>query len=239
MRHRTVSRLFLAAAALLGVLVLFGTTDLDLVIQDQLFDASAGAWIVDARAPVPRLVFYRLPKLLLAAFGVSLLGWSQLARLPRWRGPHPPWSSREVAFVFTAMVVVPLSVGIGKYVSNVHCPCDLERYGGQVPHHRLLEARPSDAPRGRCFPAAHASGGFSLFAFALVGRRRAKDLSWGLVLGGIMGAYQMARGAHFLSHTLVSMLLAWCLVLVLARAFGLDVVETSGQHRELEHPSGA
>lgn len=36
-------------------------------------------------------------------------------------------------------------------------------------------------------------------------------LSWALGLGWTMGLYQMLKGAHFFSHTLATMILAWIL----------------------------
>ena len=39
----------------------------------------------------------------------------------------------------------------------------------------------------------------------------------GLAAGSAMGVYQIARGEHFLSHTLATALLAWLLCALLAR----------------------
>jgi membrane-associated PAP2 superfamily phosphatase len=67
----------------------------------------------------------------------------------------------------------------------------------------------------QCFPAAHASGGFALLALFFLfesPRNRARAVRVGLMAGWTMGAYKMAIGDHFLSHTVVSMLLAWLIV---------------------------
>jgi membrane-associated PAP2 superfamily phosphatase len=110
-------------------------------------------------------------------------------------------------------------------VTGVYCPCEIERYGGEMPYVRLFETVPPEivaVKRGRCFPAAHASGGFALMAFAFAGARRLRNAWWGLGWGWILGLYQMARGVHYLSHTVVSMLVAWVLILLIARLFRLD-----------------
>ena len=43
-----------------------------------------------------------------------------------------------------------------------------------------------------------------------------------LATGSLMGTYQMLAGNHYLSHTIVSMLLAWLVAGVLALFFRLD-----------------
>ena len=42
-------------------------------------------------------------------------------------------------------------------------------------------------------------------------------LSLALGLGWWMGGYQMLKGAHYLSHTVVTMLLAWIVLFALRR----------------------
>jgi membrane-associated PAP2 superfamily phosphatase len=214
------------ALALAATFAAAELTGLDLAVQDLFYEATRGAWRVSSSAPLPRLVFYRLPKLALALLGLGALAlavWRRparqrpgvLARLPR----------RHALFLFTTLAAVPLTVGLGKQVTGIYCPAEIERYGGTVPYYGLFEPVDPEvaaAGRGRCFPAAHASGGFALFAVAFVGRRRPCRAAWGLGAGWVMGLYQMARGAHYLSHTLVSMLIAWGLTLLLVRAFGLE-----------------
>ena len=217
--------LLLTVAALAVALVLFARTELDLWVQDALYDFADARWLVDARAALPRLLFYRLPKLALAGSALVLAARASVA----WRGDRRSPSSQRTAraslFLLAALAVVPGVVGLGKQVTGVHCPSESDRYGGRVPHHTLFEQPPPTTfpiPRGRCFPAAHASGGFAVMALAFVGSQRLRRAGWGLGLGWVLGLYQMARGAHYLSHTVVAMLLAWGIVLGLARAFGLD-----------------
>ena len=73
---------------------------------------------------------------------------------------------------------------------------------------------------GQCWPAGHASGGFALVSvasLALTRRRQLAGVAVGLTVGGIMGVYQMLKGAHYTSDTLVTMLIAWLIHLLLRR----------------------
>ncbi|MDH5298841.1 MAG: phosphatase PAP2 family protein, partial [Desulfobulbaceae bacterium] len=128
-----------------------------------------------------------------------------------------PWR-RLLFFLILSLGLVPLSAATGKKYTNVFCPSDLALFSGDKPYVKLFEPMPASVEEcGRCFPAGHASGGFSLMALYFLSssrRRRAIGLCTGLGLGWVMGAYQMAKGAHFLSHTVVTMELAWLLILL-------------------------
>lgn len=218
MSKNTLIRMALPALTLTVALLLFGFTNLDLNIQDRLFDFGTQQWLVSRWAPGPRLVFYDLPKVLLIALGVVLLAvllWPEQRR-PAWL--RLPWERRRLWLLLLSMAIVPLTIGAWKSRSNLHCPWALERYGGTHPYHHLFAPPPDEAkkPCGRCFPAGHASGGFALLALGHVLRRRWLGWTLGLATGWAMGGYQMLKGAHFLSHTVVTMLVAWLLVELLA-----------------------
>lgn len=197
------------------VFALFEVTTIDLAVQDRLFDFSAGTWMIDRNEPVARALFYTGPKVVLALLGLALL--VAVVRPPRGR------SRRPFATALLTLGGVPLIVGWGKDVTNVFCPWDNTRYGGQVPYVRVIERFPDGtrpARRGRGFPAGHASGGFALVGLAALARTRREQLSaiaLAAIIGGTMGGYQMAKGAHYLSHTVVTALLAWILFLVVHR----------------------
>jgi membrane-associated PAP2 superfamily phosphatase len=54
----------------------------------------------------------------------------------------------------------------------------------------------------------------SLFFFFRDPRRKWLGLAAGLSIGWVLGLFQMARGEHFLSHTIVTMLLTWAVILI-------------------------
>jgi membrane-associated PAP2 superfamily phosphatase len=102
-------------------------------------------------------------------------------------------------------------------------PRALKVYGAVPPnaweHLLLFDAKPALYP-SNAFPAGHASGGFALLSLAFAwgtSSARRRGVLIGCVYGGTMGLYQIARGEHFLSHTLATAVLAWLIAACLAR----------------------
>lgn len=213
-----------ALLALLALFALFELTNIDLWLQDHLFNFQTGDWLVDDRAPVPRFFFYDLPKILIIALAVALI---VLAAGPsRWRERWARGPRRvDLWIVIVTLATGPGLIAISKATTNVFCPRELQRYGGPAPYVRVLEVCSPEQRinrRGRCFPAGHASGGFALLSLAGLARTRRGRLvgaSVGVALGTVMGVYQMVKGAHFLSHTVVTALFCWFVFLVWRRAF--------------------
>lgn len=219
--RRKLQRILLPLALLAASLALFEFTDLDLRLQDHFYDFAQQSWMVDKRAVLPRLLFYTGPKLLLIGLAAWLLLGLLLPRriCPRWLAT--PWPAPRVWLVILSLALVPATIAIMKSRSDIYTPASLTRYDGSKPYHHLFEPLlPGVLPnRGRSFPAGHASGGFALLSlFYLFSRRRWRwaGLGVGLLYGWTMGLYQMFKGAHFLSHTVVTMLLAWLIIEVLA-----------------------
>ena len=100
-----------------------------------------------------------------------------------------------------------------RHFSAIDCPWNTPRYGGALGPPTLADANATTLARGRCFPAAHSAGAFSLLAFALLARGwGARVLCAGaLGLGVVFAVTQWSRGAHFVSHDLFS---AWIAALV-------------------------
>lgn len=208
--------LFASLGVLFAVFALFEFTNLDILVQDTLYDFETGKWLVDARDSLGRAAFYNGPKYLIIALATVLLilalgpaGWRTRAAVDR----------RGLAVGLLTLALVPALVGFSKARTNVFCPSEIRRYGGDVAYVKVLgrfsnEDRPDR--RGRCFPAGHSSGGFALIG--LMWLRRSRRWRTGiaalsLVVGWWMGGYQMLKGAHYLSHTLVTMVFALCAAL--------------------------
>lgn len=123
-------------------------------------------------------------------------------------------------FLSLALILAPLAVALLKVTSVRHCPWNLTEYGGFAPHLSLFDASLKPLAAGHCFPAGHASAGFSMLAFYFAGRVSGK--SWlsrlglwgGLVAGMVFGMARVAQGAHFLSHTLWSALVCWLVIAI-------------------------
>jgi membrane-associated PAP2 superfamily phosphatase len=216
--------ILLTVAVLLLTLAVFESTSLDLRLQDRLYDAASGKWVVDRDAPLPKLIFYDGPKV-----GVGVLGAFLVLCLavPASRSTGLPFARREAAFLLVCIALVVFTAGFLKKTTGVFGPWKISRYGGEQPYRKLLESIPhvEGQERGRGFPAAHCSGAFALMGLYFVGKSRAArwlGLSCGLAAGWIVGVYQLLKGAHYLSHTIVTMILAWLIVQLTARAFGLS-----------------
>jgi membrane-associated PAP2 superfamily phosphatase len=213
--------LWVTLGLLAGVLALFEFTDLDLALQDNFFDFESRRWLVDAKEPSGRLVFYNGPKVLV--WVIALTALTLAAGPARWR---ERWQLNRRGLWLGVLVIatVPALAGLGKKYTNVFCPSEIRRYGGDVTYAKLCEPFPADdrpARRGGCFPAGHASGGFALMGLLAVRasrRWRRGVIALGLGLGWWMGGYQMLKGAHYLSHTLTTMLVAWLVVLLWRQA---------------------
>ena len=198
---------------LLGIICIFEFTDLDLIIQDHFYIWAKHQWLVDKHALIPRMIFYTGIKVVIIAFGVlCFTGWVLSFKIKKFFG------YRHFCMVMSlSLGVVPLTVSVLKDVSNVYTPSQIKRYGGDRPYIKVLEKknqdkRTSTRSKGRGWPAGHASGGFSLMAlYYAFSKRRCRKLGLfiGLAVGWTMGFYQMLKGAHFLSHTLVTMSIAW------------------------------
>lgn len=127
-----------------------------------------------------------------------------------------------------------LAVTLLKSVNPASCPWDLASFGG-VAHpvsHWLWWAQPVGGG-GHCFPAGHAAVGFGFIGgyFVFRGHAPATARRWllaALGAGLLLGLAQQWRGAHFMSHTLWSGWLCWCL------AWALDAA-----HRRLEPVAAA
>jgi membrane-associated PAP2 superfamily phosphatase len=202
----------------------FEKTTIDLRMQDLLYDPVRG-WRIDANARLPRLIFYQGPKWLLVVLVVALVA---CIAAPDSLAPRMPLSPAQAGFLLTCIVVAPITAWFIKRHTGVLYPCYVDRYGGKEPYRTLLESIPRvpGRRRGRGFPAAHCSGAFALMSlyFVMPEPLRWLGLGLGLAAGWIVGLYQMFKGVHYLSHTIVTMFLVWTIILALSRAFGFGVV---------------
>lgn len=212
-------QLLATALLLLAAIALFQVSNMDFMIQDYFYDSRSMSWMVSRDERVAELIFYSGIKklLILTGAGVLLILLSTL-RFPRFNAYR-----QGMVILLLSAVLVPGAVGALKALSNTPCPKNLERYGGDYPDVKVLDAYPEDFHqpcRIRCWPAGHASGGFALMAlfFLFSARRnRVAGVLLGLLLGWGMGTYKMLIGDHFFSHTLITMLIAWLLILLVVK----------------------
>ena len=205
---------------LIVTLLVFEFTNLDLRLQDHFYNSATHRWVVNEKEPLGRFIFYNGPKALVWTIALTTL---VLAAGPdRWRMRFQ-FNRKGLWLALLVIATVPALAGLGKKYTNTFCPSEIRRYDGDVAYAKLCEPYPmNDQPvrRGGCFPAGHASGGFAMLGLLYVRARRAwrnKVIVLALGLGWWMGGYQMLKGAHYLSHTVTTMLIAWIVVLLWSR----------------------
>lgn len=204
---------------LILVFVFFEYTNTDLIIEDHFYDFAKNAWRFQDPGAIYYKIFYqgiKIPIYLIGLFSVIGFFYSKKKNI---------WVDKRKGFAVIALsiIVLPAFVAfVGKNVTNVHCPDDITRYKGGIPYVKVLEHYPKNPnspdgkyPRGHCFPAGHASGGFALLSLVCFYRtKKEKFLAFifAMSMGTAMSVIQMLRGLHYLSHQLVTMLLAFIFV---------------------------
>lgn len=206
----------LALAMVFGVwTVLHG----DLWLADRLFAWEGNQWALQ-HAWITQQVIHQWGRDLSTAAWLSVLVALLMASSRRdWAPLRKP-----LVYLLLATALSTLLVAWIKSWSNVDCPWDIARYGGTRPYIGLLQARPEGLPRGQCFPAGHAGGGYTwvaLYFFLLMVRPRLRwrGLAIGLGMGLLFGISQQLRGAHFISHDLVAAAICWTTAAVLYGTF--------------------
>ncbi len=214
-------QIIITSLALVMTIILFNRFDIDLWLQDYFYNTELKQWLLSHEQRLIKLILYDGIK---RVYVITVLSLAVITWLNR---KHPLLKRYQpgLNIVLLSCLLIPLIVGGLKAITNVPCPRDITHYNGDQPYVTILGSYPDNfvqTERQRCFPAAHASGGFALMSlFFLFKRKKNKiiALSGALSLGWITGAYKMLIGDHFLSHTVVSMLLAWLIILVIAKTF--------------------
>ncbi|MDQ0290455.1 phosphatase PAP2 family protein [Oligosphaera ethanolica] len=198
----------------------------DLWVQDHLYAWDSHNWlIVFDKHSALGLTFYVIPKILLGFFAASLL---LLTIRQKWGRFTCPWSRLRLVYVLLCLALIPSVVAVLKAHTGVAYPRKIDRYGGgNIPYRTLWQSIPHHAgeKRYKGWPAGHASGGYALFGLtfaALSQSGRKRGLMIALTAGSLMGTYQMLAGNHYLSHTIVTLLLAWLVAGMLASACRLE-----------------
>ena len=218
LRRHAVLLLISAIALLLA----FETTRLDLLLAAPLFDPASGDFPL-RRHWLLNTVMHDQLKLVATLAAVAMLGVCGLGMRGRlaWL---PPRGARLAAI---GMLLIPAATSVLKHLTNRHCPWDVIDFGGYAPYIGLLHLPSANIAPGACFPAGHASLGFLWLIWGVALRAtsvRAARIAGtaAAAFGLVLGVGQMLRGAHFLSHTLWSLWLAWAICIALAAALPSD-----------------
>lgn len=148
----------------------------------------------------------------LAALALFSLAWNVWRPLPMARGLPRIERARWLLATIACLALVPAL----KQHSLTSCPWDLDIFGGHSHWVSHWAAGVSDGGPGRCFPSGHASAAFAFFGgyFALREGSPGAARAWlatVLALGLAFGWAQLARGAHFASHSAWTAWVCWSL----------------------------
>jgi len=143
---------------------------------------------------------------------LATLALSALAPVPTVMRPSRAQRWRWTGMVLLCVLAVPLV----KQFSTTSCPWDLAEFGGTAHYVSHWRWGLVDGGGGHCFPSGHAVAAFAFFGMYFLWRdhdtQRARLwLAGVLVAGALFGWAQLARGAHYPSHTLWSAWLCWAL----------------------------
>ena len=204
------------AAFVIAALLLMGL-HLDQSIADALYAMQGDAWRLKSGFLTQDILHEGGRRLVQGLWLATLLAWAASFTRPEWGR----WR-RPLAYLLLSVLLAAVVVGVLKRVTHMDCPWDLLRYGGSRELYGLFSRRPAGLDSAGCFPAGHAGAGFAwvaayFFLRATAPRWRWWGLGFGLGLGLVFGFAQQLRGAHFLSHDLWALMLAWLTALLLYR----------------------
>lgn len=206
-------------AVLAGLIFFFGLYgQADVWAQNHFYDFESGKWVIvrGERPWLDFLLYDGIKRALIVLYSLMLL-----ALVFGYRHPFVRRHRRELVILVLSGVIVPAVVVGLKNITNVPCPCDWQFYGGTYPPVGVFDSYPEafeQQHRIRCWPAGHASFGFSLMAFYFVFRgtkERLIALGIALSIAWSMGWYKILKGDHFLSHTIIAMAMGWLLILLI------------------------
>lgn len=204
---------------ILALAVVMEYTPIDRLLVKPFFDGES------AEFPLRRhwffeVVLHTMGKwlVLLCAIGavlVGVAGWF-VVRLRPWR-----WA---LIYVAACAGLTSGIVAVLKEVTNRFPPWSIAEFGGKVPYTPLFDGTPEPFTGGRGFPAGHASGILAWVSLWFVARSmRATTPAWWLfpvIAGGVLfGWTQHVRGAHFPSHNLWTLAVAWSVAVAVAAIF--------------------
>lgn len=220
--------------SLLLILFIGQYTNLDLIIQDYYYDAAQKIFPWDKtwfahyfmHDYVKAFIIRSGQLLLLVMLIDTVKKWSKISEFTRVR----------LRLIALSSLLVPAAVRTIKEFSILHCPFEIDRYGGDTPFIRLLDNIPEVIKAGHCFPAGHATTGLwlaSICVFWLPHDTKKASIAFfaGLSVGFILGWVQQMRGHHFLFHTLWSSWIASFIIVILLFTFSRQIFTQHGRQQ--------
>ena len=207
-----MKQIFITILVIFITILFFAYTNIDIMLQNYFYNFQTHTWILDRNLQPYKSIFYDGIKKLLIFMAILFLIAYFIPRFKEYK--------KRILVVILSAVFVPLIVGFLKKETNMPCPKNRIEYGGIYPKTKVWQHYPKNfkAPKIKCWPAGHASGGFALMSLYFLFRRKKYKLialASGITIGWTMGLYKMMIGDHFLSHTIITMELAWLIILII------------------------
>lgn len=212
-------QLWITAVVLVVAVLFFGLSGIDVWVQRHFYNPATHQWIVDTNNELLKFIFYDGIKRLLIVIAVLFLLGLIAGLKKEWMRPY----RQGLVIVVLSSIFVPVIVGSLKSMSNMPCPKSLDIFDGTYPHTCVWEpynTKDCHLEKQKCWPAGHASGGFALLSLIFLFRSRQNKMiagSTAMVIGWSMGTYKMLIGDHFLSHTVITMIVAWLIILLIIK----------------------
>ena len=211
------------------VIVLFAFTPIDIYVQNFFYKFDTHTWLIDRNNATLNFIFYKGMKKLLMLFAILII----ISLIFFRKNKLVKMYKNGLIIIVLSSFTVPFIVVSLKDTTNMPCPKHTKDYGGKYPNVNIFESYPKGfkEKRIRCWPAGHASAGFALMSIFFLFKKRKNQviaLLFALLIAWSMGLYKMLIGDHFLSHTIISMILAWLIILIFAKIF---------QRKEIEKPT--
>lgn len=215
-----INRQILSTSILLIlVIILFGISDIDVLVQDKLYNSFSNTWILDRDLQPYKFIFYDGIKKVLILFALSFL----IALLFFRKNKLIQEYKQGILIVILSAMLVPLIIGGLKKYTNMPCPKNEIHYGGKMIRTSVWQKYKKPYKNMniiKCWPAGHASGGFALLSLVFLFKSRKNKklaLQSSLTVAWSMGIYKMLLGDHFLSHTIITMIVSWLSILIISK----------------------
>ena len=212
-------QIIITATILIAVIALFQFSHLDIFVQSFFYNFDSKSWLIDKDEPILKFFLYDGMKIFLILIAVAILFSLIFLRKKKIIQEY----KKGLIIVLLSAIFIPLMIGSLKAISNTPCPCNIVNFDGIYPDIKVFDSYPKDfvqPSKAKCWPAGHASGGFALMAFFFLFKtqlNKKRALGVALVVGWSMGLYKMLLGDHFLSHTIITMIMAWVIILIIVK----------------------
>lgn len=219
-RSMHITHVILPCLVWFPILILFEVYQLDLIVADWIYNLEGHTWSLKDSFILENL---------LHRGGRTAVGILFLMILASAIYDHT-FKSLQYAkpkYVLLGSIIFSVSVvSIAKQLTHIGCLWDYQRYGGVDIYTAIFSRLPLGHSERACFPAGHASGGYTwvaLFYYFVITKPQYRwyGLAFGLFIGLTFDLAQQFRGAHFASHGLWTLGIAWlmssCIFLVAFR----------------------